>query len=205
MKLSTYAKEIGVTRQTATNWFHARKIKRVYQLDTGTIIVPNDIFKEETKKEGKTVIYARVSSSEQRKTNLESQAERLIGYAIAKGWKVDGVIKEVGTGLNDERPKLTRLLESEEKIERIIVEHKDRLARFDFNYLEILSKKMDFEIIVVNKVKDDKEDLIQDFISVITSFCERIYSRRKVVRKTEQIIKELTDEINRKASDTQET
>ena len=125
----------------------------------------------------------------------------MIGYAIAKGWKVDEVIKEVGTGLNDERPKLTRLLESEEKIERIIVEHKDRLTRFDFNYLEILSKKMDFEIIVVNKVKDDKED----FISVITSFCERIYSRRKVVRKTEQIIKELTDEINRKASDTQET
>ena len=112
------------------------------------------------------------------------------------------MIKEVGSGLNDERPKLTKLLESEEKIERIIVEHKDRLTRFGFNYLEILSKKMNFEIIVVNKVKDDKEDLIQDFISVITSFCARIYSRRKVTRKTEKIIKELTDEINRKTSDT---
>ena len=205
MKLSTYAKEIGVTRQTATNWFHAGKIKGAYQLDTGTIIVPNDIFDKEIKKDGKTVIYARVSSSEQRKTILESQAERLIGYAIAKGWEIDEVIKEVGSGLNDERPKLTKLLESEEKIERIIVEHKDRLTRFGFNYLEILSKKMNFEIIVVNKVKDDKEDLIQDFISVITSFCARIYSRRRVVRKTEKIIKELTDEINRKASDTQET
>lgn len=64
---------------------------------------------------------------------------------------------------------------------------------------------MNFKIIVINKVKDNKEDLAQDFISTITSFCARIYSWKRLTRKTEKIIKELTDEINRKASDTQET
>lgn len=205
MKLSAYAKHLGVTRQTATNWFHEGRIEGAYQLDTGTIIVPNDIFEKKSQAKGKTVIYARVSNSEQRKTNLESQAQRLVDFSIANGWVVDEVIKEVGSGLDDERPKLTKLLESDEPIKRIIVEHKDRLTRFGFNYLEILAKKMNFEIVIVNKVENDKEDLIQDFISVITSFCARIYSRRRLARKTEQIIKELTDEIGGETSDTEES
>ena len=205
MKLSAYAKHLGVTRQTATNWFHEGRIEGSYQLDTGTIIVPNDIFEKKSQAKGKTVIYARVSSSEQRKTNLETQAQRLVDFSIANGWVVDEVIKEVGSGLNDERPKLIKLLESDEPIKRIVVEHKERLTRFGFNYLNILAKKMNFEIVVVNNVENDKEDLIQDFISVITNFCVRIYSRRRVARKTEQFIKELTDEVSRKASDTEES
>ena len=40
MKLSTYAKEMGITRQTASRWFHEGRIPGAYQLDTGTIIVP---------------------------------------------------------------------------------------------------------------------------------------------------------------------
>lgn len=201
MKLTTYAKELGISRQTANRWFHEGRIKGAYQIDTGTIIVPNDIFDKQQLNEGRTIIYARVSSSEQRNTNLETQAQRLIDFSIANGWQIDEVIKEVGSGLNDERPKLVNLLMSDQPIRRIVVEHKDRLTRFGFNYLEILAKKQNFEIVVVNKVENDKEDLIQDFISVITSFCARIYSKRRVNRKTEQIIKELTNEADRKTPD----
>lgn len=200
MKLTDYARELGVTRQTANRWFHDGKIPGAYQLDTGTIIVPNDIFKSHNENQGKTIIYARVSSSEQRKTNLETQAQRLIDFSIANGWQIDEVIKEVGSGLNDERPKLTKILTSDEPIKRIVVEHKDRLTRFGFNYLEILAKTKNFEIVVVNQVDSDKEDLIQDFISIITSFCARIYSKRRVARKTEQLIEELKNETNRNSS-----
>lgn len=200
MKLTDYARELGVTRQTANRWFHDGKISGAYQLDTGTIIVPNDIFKSYKGNQGKTIIYARVSSSEQRKTNLETQAQRLIDFSIANGWQIDEVIKEVGSGLNDERPKLTKILTSDEPIKRIVVEHKDRLTRFGFNYLEILAKTKNFEIVVVNQVDSDKEDLIQDFISIITSFCARIYSKRRVARKTEQLIEELKNETNRNSS-----
>lgn len=100
-----------------------------------------------------------------------------------------------------ERPKLTKILTSDEPIRRIVVEHKDRLTRFGFHYLEILAKKQNFEIVVVNQVEDDKEDLIQDFISIITSFCARVYSKRRVTRKTEQLIEELKNETNRNSSD----
>lgn len=195
MKLPEYAKRVGVTRFTAHRWFHDGKILGAYQLPSGLIYVPDTIFDtEKPKPKGLTVVYARVSSSEQRKTNLETQAEQLTQFAIANGWVVDKVIKEVGSGLNDERKKLTDLLRSDTKIDRIIVEHKDRLTRFGFNYLQILADKMGFEIIVVNPTMTDNEDLMQDFASIITSFCARLYSRRRAKLQAEKIIQSLRKE-----------
>lgn len=195
MKLPEYAKRIGVTRFTAHKWFHEGKIPGAYQLPSGLIYVPDSIFDtEKPKSKGLTVVYARVSSSEQRKTNLETQAERLTQFAIANGWIVDKVIKEVGSGLNDDRKKLTDLLRSDAKIDRIIVEHKDRLTRFGFNYLQILADKLGFEIIVVNPTMTDNEDLMQDFASIITSFCARLYGRRRAKHQTEKIIQSLNQE-----------
>ena len=192
MKLSEYARRIGVKRHTAYRWFKRGEIPNAVQLPSGTIYVPDEIFETELKsKTGLTVVYARVSSSEQRKTHLETQAERLTQFAIANGWVVDKVIKEVGSGLNDDRKQLTELLLSDEPIARIIVEHKDRLTRFSFNYLEILAKKQGFEIIVVNPTVTDQEDLMQDFASIITSFCAQLYSRRRAKRRTKEIIQTL--------------
>ena len=162
MKLSTYAKEMGITRHTAPRWFHEDRIPGAYQLDTGTIIVPNDIFEKNKIDNGRTIIYTRVSSSEQRVTNLEKQVQRLIDFSIANGWQIDEVIKEVGSGLDDERPKLVNLLMSDEPIRRIVVENKDRLACSGFNYLEILANKQNFEIVVVNKAENDKEELTNE-------------------------------------------
>lgn len=194
MKLSEYARRIGVKRHTAYRWFKRGEIPNAVQLPSGTIYVPDEIFEAELKsKTGLTVVYARVSSSEQRKTNLETQAERLTQFAIANGWVVDKVIKEVGSGLNDERKQLTELLLSDEPIARIIVEHKDRLTRFGFNYLEILAKKQGFEIIVVNPTVTDQEDLMQDFASIITSFCAQLYNRRRAKRRTKEIIQTLQE------------
>ena len=189
MKLSEYARRIGVKRHTAYRWFKRGEIPNAVQLPSGTIYVPDEIFETDMKsKQGLTVVYARVSSSEQRKTSLETQAERLSQFAIANGWVVDKVIKEVGSGLNDERKKLTELLLSDEPISRIIVEHKDKLARFGFNYLEVLAKKRGFEIIVVNPTVTDYDDLMRDFVSIVTSFCAQLYSRRRAKRRAEEIL-----------------
>lgn len=102
-------------------------------------------------------------------------------------------VSEVGSGLNDNRKKLLKLLE-DPQVTTIIVEHKDRLTRFGFNYIETLLKNRGGEIVVINQVTSDKEDLIQDFISVITSFCARIYGQRRSKRSTEKLIKELETE-----------
>lgn len=179
MRLSNYAKKIGYS------WFINDKIPGAYKLPSGTIVVPDEDIKQDNRY--KTIIYARVSSNKQRKTNLETQAQRLVDYSISNGWDVDQIVKEVGSGLNDTRVKLEKILE-DPQLKRIVIEHRDRLTRFGFNYLEILAKLQGFEIIVVNKTLDnDKDDLLVDFTAIITSFCARLYSKGRLKEVTENI------------------
>ena len=106
------------------------------------------------------------------------------------GFTVKHVVKEVGSGLNDNRKKLLKLLDNK-SIGFIIVEHKDRLTRFGFNYIDTLLKSRGGKVVVINDIDNDKEDLVQDFISVITSFCARIYGKRRSKRKTEKILENI--------------
>ena len=188
MKLSKYAEKIGVKRATATKWFHKGLIKGAYQLSTGTIIVPDEIFNEKESKNGETVIYTRVSSPERRKTDLEYQAKRMSDFCISNGWKIDRIIKEVGSGLNDRRPKLMELFDGKRNIKRIVVEHKDRLTRFGFNYLLALAEARGIEIIVADKTENWKDDLMMDFVSVITSFCARMYGQKRGKKKKDKML-----------------
>ena len=188
MKLSVYAQKLGLTYKTAWRLYKDEKLD-AYQLPTGTIIVREEII---NKLPDKVCIYARVSSSEN-KDNLKRQGERLKQYAIARGYRIYKIIEEVGSGVNDNRKKLSQLLK-DKNYNKIIVEHKDRLTRFGFNYIQILFNQLGKEIEVVNETKNDKEDLMQDFISIITSFCARLYGLRRSKRKTEKIIKELKNE-----------
>lgn len=194
MKLSQYAKELGITYRTAWNWFRAGRIKGAYKTDTGIILVP---LNKEKDREEYTVIYTRVSSSEN-KNNLESQSKRLKQYAIAKGYKIDRIIKEVGSGINDNRQKLNKIL-NDGRVTRILVEHKDRLTRFGFRHIRLLLERHGCEIEVINEAEEDKEDLMQDLISIITSFCAKYYGLRRSRRKTEKIIKELELKNERKS------
>ena len=136
-------------------------------------------------------IYARVSSSEN-KDNLEKQKERLISYCNAKGYKVSKIITEIGSGLNDERKKLESIL-MDKSINLIVVEHKDRLARFGLNYIQKLLELDNRKIEIINPQTNDEDDLMQDFVSIITSFTARLYGRRRSKRITEKVIKEVSD------------
>jgi len=190
-KLSDYAKEHGVCYRTAYNHFHAGLIKGAYQLDTKTIVIPDDYTASFTKAEY-IITYARVSSSENKK-NLETQSERLISFCNARGWVVAESVKEVGSGLNDSRKKLTKIL-TEGKATKIVVEHKDRLSRFGSKYIEMLCKQFGCEIVYINQSESEKEDLVQDFVNIITCFCVKLYGQRRTKRKTEKLIKMLQNE-----------
>ncbi len=102
------------------------------------------------------------------------------------------VVKEIGSGVNDARPKLLKLL-TDPTITLIVVEHQDRLTRFGFNTIEQLLAMQGRQIEVVNLAENGKEDLIQDFVSIVTSFCARLYGQRRSKRKTQRIIAELQD------------
>ncbi|WPF87580.1 IS607 family transposase [Cyanobacterium aponinum AL20118] len=195
MKLSDYAKKLGVSYKTAWRMWKRGEIKAT-QLPTGTIIVTT----EEISPQG-VAIYTRVSSAEN-KSNLDSQAERLKAYCIAKGYQIKYIVKEVGSGVNDNRKKLVELLLKDD-YSLIICEHKDRLTRVGFNYLKVLLNKQGKDIEVVNLAEERKDDLMQDFVAIITSFCARLYSIRKRTRKTEcliQCLKENQNEVSSEAS-----
>ena len=186
MKLSQFAKEKGISYKTAWRWFKEGRISGT-QYSTGTIIVNDNTSLEEKTKQ--VAIYARVSSSEN-KDNLERQAERLELYACAKGYQISKIVKEIGSGLNDSRQKFNDLLK-DSSIDMILVEHKDRAARFGFNHIQNCLNSQNRTIEVVNLAESKKEDLVEDFVAVITSFCARIYGKRRSKRKTEKLIKEL--------------
>jgi len=181
MKLSDYAKKYGVTYKTAWNRFKAGKIKGAYKDETGHIIVPDE--KELEIDKNKVAIYARVSSNEN-KQNLDKQAERLKEYAIAKGYQIIHIVKEVGSGVNEKRPKLLDLL-TKDDWGTLIIEHKDRLTRFGFNYIKTLLEKEGKQIEVVNLAEDDKTEFLEDLINILYD----VYGKNKNTKKIIECIK----------------
>ena len=185
IKLSEYAKRHGVTYRTAWNKFKEGKIPNAYKDEFGNILVRVETPKENLSK--KVAIYTRVSSNEN-KSNLNSQADRLKNYAIAKGYTITHIVKEVGNGVSDNRKKLLKLLQKND-YGILIVEHKDRLTRFGFNFIKTLLEDKGVKVEVVNEAEDETSDLMQDLISIIYSFSKKMYGFKKSKIKTEKIIK----------------
>jgi len=189
MKLIDYAHKMGISYKTAWRWYKTGKLPGK-QMDTGTILV----MEEEPAKHALTnvAVYARVSSAEDR-SNLESQAERLAAYCAARGYRVTKVVKEVGSGINDSRPKFLALL-ADQGIGTIVIEYKDRGTRFGFRYIETLLQGQGRSIEVVNEAENNTEDLLADLTSIIYALCARLYGHRRAKRKTEKIVQELEAE-----------
>lgn len=129
------------------------------------------------------LIYARVSTKKQQESgNLERQTSRLMEYAVNNKYNIKTLYKEVASGINEDRKELMKLLKEIEnkEVNYLIIEYKDRLARFGYNYIEQYCKSYNVEIIVVEKKQEKNlnEEMVEDMISIITSFSARIYGRR---------------------------
>ena len=136
----------------------------------------------------KTVIYTRVSTNVQ-KDDLKNQAEFLLNVTSSKGIIVDEIIEDIGSGLNYNRKKWNKLIEEcmENKIDSIIVTHKDRFVRFGYDWFERFLSKFNVKIIVVNnELLSPQEELVQDIISILHVFSCRIYGLRKYKKKIER-------------------
>lgn len=184
--LKTYAKERGIQYRSAWNRFRKGKIPGAFQDEFGRILMPEDAVRDRH-----VVCYARVSSSEN-KDNLKAQAERLVRFANASGLPVKEVVCECASGLNDKRKKLHKVLNTP-GVTHIVVEHKDRLTRFGFEYLKGWLSDKGCQLLVINNVETETQDLMQDFVSLVTCFSARLYGLRRSRRKTEQLIQSLEE------------
>jgi putative resolvase len=184
MKLSAYAKQLGISYQTAWRMWQRGELP-AHQLPSGTVIVDAPPTLQAVRPQ-KVAVYARVASAENRQ-NLDNQAERVAAFCAAKGWPVAKVVKEFGSGVDDQRPQLLALL-ADTSISHIVVEHPGRCSRFGVAYIHTFLKAQGRELVIVNEVGMDQEDLMEDFLSLITSFCSQLYGRRQGSRKEIQLL-----------------
>jgi putative resolvase len=174
MKLAAWARANGVHPQTAYRWFRQGKMPvPARRLPSGTILV--EVAGSDGVPDRRAVLYARVSAYDHR-ADLDRQVARLTTWATSQDVGVAEVVTEVGSGLNGRRPKLARLL-ADPQVTMIVVEHRDRLARFGVEYLEAALSAQGRRLVVVDP-GETSDDLVWDMIEALTSLCARLYGRR---------------------------
>ncbi|MHB1854437.1 MAG: IS607 family transposase [Acidimicrobiales bacterium] len=172
MNLSEWATRVGVNKHTAYRWYREGTLPVPAQRVGKLILV--DLDRAASSERSRAVVYARVSSHDQR-DDLDRQVVRVTAWATAQGISVDEVVCEVGSGMNGKRRKFQRVL-ADPTATAIVVEHRDRLARFGVENLEAVLSGQGRRIIVVDPEEMD-DDLVRDMTEVLTSFCARLYGR----------------------------
>ena len=188
MKLSQYAARHGIKYQAAWNRYKAGKIVGAYLDDSGHVVVPEP----EHHMVGKAAVYARVSTHKQ-KDDLDRQARRMTEFANAAGLSVVKIVKEIASGVSDNRPKLASLLHNDQW-GTLVVEHKDRLSRVGYGWFDTLLSIQGRRIIVADAATEETADLMDDFVSIIYSFAARLYGLRSARRRTNHAIAALQTE-----------
>jgi putative resolvase len=135
----------------------------------------------EEKQVKRYAIYARCSTQKQ-KDNLDRQIERLKEHCKKNGYDDVKEYSEIGSGLNDNRRQLHKLIDAVLKgeVNHIVVEYKDRLARYGYKFLMRFFKGLGCEVEYLEDkaTKDDNEELVQDVLSLFTCFSARLYGKR---------------------------
>jgi len=197
LTISQAAEYLSVSNRTLRDWDKTGKLKS-YKTDGGHRRYRKEdldafIGIEGDKKEEKDLpvaTYSRVSSHEQKaKGDLDRQSQRLSEYCAKKRLVVGEIIKDVGSGLSDTRSgfvKLTKLV-IEKKISKIIIEHKDRLTRFQFGFIKRMFNSYGVEIVCVERVDvSEEEELVNDIMMLMASFSGKLYGKRSAKRRKQK-------------------
>ena len=181
IKLSEWAKREGVSRMTAWRMATAGNIPEAVRSPAGRWNV--DIELPDVPRQ--TVAYVRVSSHDQ-KADLDRQVARIAEWAARSQVRIDRFVREIGSGLNDKRRELASILE-DHLVEKIVVEHRDRLARFGVAQLEKTLRASKRSIIVID-AGEVEDDLVRDMIDLMTCFSARLYGRRSAKNRAERAL-----------------
>jgi len=188
VNLKQWASSQGVSYATARRWFDAGTLP-VPAYQVGRLIVIGDPVPAASA--GSTVVYARVSSADQR-ADLDRQVARVTAWATGQHLSVDRVVTEVGSALDGRRRKFLALL-GDKGVSTIVVEHRDRFARFGAEYVEAAMSASGRRLLVVDPGEVD-DDLVRDVTEILTSLCARLYGRRVAANRAARAVAAVTAE-----------
>ncbi|MEU8272045.1 IS607 family transposase [Sphaerisporangium sp. NPDC049002] len=183
MNLKEWAKAQGVHPITAYRWYREGTLP-VPARKVGRLILVGDI-DPATPGGATTVVYACVWSADQ-KADLDGQVARVAAWATGRGMSVDRVVTEVGSALNGRREKLLALL-ADPEVATIVVEHRDRFARFGAEYVEAALSAQGRRLLVADPAEVD-DDLVRDVTEILTSLCVRRYGRRAAANRVRRAV-----------------
>ena len=184
MNLREWALRQGIHPQTAYRWFRQGKLP-VPATKMGKLILVGDLEAPAAPGPGRTAIYARVSSADQ-KADLDRQVARVLSWATEHGLSVDQVVAEVGSALNGQRRKFLALLK-DKTVGTILVEHRDRFCRFGAEYVQAALEAQGRRLVVVDPSEVD-DDLVRDVTELLTSLCARLYGRRSAANRAKRAV-----------------
>lgn len=194
-----FANLLGITPETLRVWEKEGKIKpfrtkgRHRRYDDEML---RDLLnKSKPQVQKKTVLYARVSSTGQ-SDDLKRQIEQLETFALSRGYCYE-IYQDIGSGLNFNRKEFNRLVLEilSGKVDRVVVNYKDRLIRFGFELFEKICQTNNTEIVIINQTKaiSFQEELTKDLIAIITTFSAKLYGSRS--HKNKRLINEVKNVI----------
>ncbi len=206
LSIGKTAEILGVRIETLREWDKEGKLTPVktpgnhrrYRLDDVQAFC-GEVKEKDDENTVPVVTYARTSSHEQKaKGDLGRQNERLLAYCAKKQYKVVKSYEEVGSGMSDSRPKLHQLfkLVEEKQVKKVVVEHKDRLTRFNFEFLSAFFKSHGVEIEWMQDVlgKKYEDELVEDMLTLMSSFSNRLYGKRSAEMKKQRKLAKLEAE-----------
>jgi DNA binding domain, excisionase family len=181
---------LGISYSTLSRWVREGKIRAI-KTAGGKYRIPESEVRRiaeglPVSKEVRAVIYARVSSSDQ-KSDLERQIQYLTEYCASKGYRVVNVLSDVASGLKTDRKGLLKLFDYvvNRQVDVVVVTYRDRLTRFGFEYLEYFFKQYGVRVEAVfgEEPKDAHRELVEDLIEIVTSFAGKLYGMRSHRKK----------------------
>lgn len=190
MNLKEWATATGVSYATARRRYESGTLPvPTYRL--GRLIMVGEPLTGATPGAGQIVVYARVSSGDQN-ADLDRQVARVTVWATGQKLAVDRVVTEVGSALNGHRKKFLALLR-DPAVSTIVVEHRDRFARFGAEYVEAALAAQGRRLLVVDPAAVDA-DLVRDVTEILTSLCARLYGRRAAASRARRAVEAATED-----------
>lgn len=194
--INKFSKILGVSTQTLRNWDKNGKLHPHHTSCNGYRYYSqeqlNQIMGTKPNTDMIVIGYCRVSSSKQ-KDDLERQIENMKLYLTAQGRPFE-IISDIGSGINYEKKGLKELIRqiSQNKVEKVVVLHKDRLLRFGFELVEYIAELHNCSIeIIDNTEKTEQQELVEDLVQIITVFSCRLQGKR--ANKARKLVRELID------------